>query len=77
MTEKKIERKSLIDLGYSKYWYIVYTDGSFEIIPIIEKLINLGKLKALKTDKVCQPDYAVPEHVTQNLFRKIRIIKHK
>lgn len=70
MTEKKIERKSLIDLGYSKYWYIVYTDGSFEISPIIKKLIKSGKLKTLKTDKVCHTDYAVPR-------KKYRIIKHK
>ena len=36
MNNKKIERKSLIDLGYSKYWYVIYTDGSYEHIPVIE-----------------------------------------
>ena len=36
MENKKIERKTIIDLGYSKYWYVVYTDGSYEQIPIIE-----------------------------------------
>ena len=36
MNNKKIERKTLIDLGYSKYWSIHYTDGSYEHIPVIE-----------------------------------------
>ena len=36
MNNKKVERKSLIDLGYSKYWYVTYTDGSYENIPVIE-----------------------------------------
>ena len=37
MDNKKIERKALIDLGYSKYWYVTYADGSYENIPVIEK----------------------------------------
>ena len=36
MNTKKIERKTLIDLGYSKYWSIIYKDGSYENIPVIE-----------------------------------------
>lgn len=36
MNNKKIQRKSLIDLGYSKYWSVIYTDGSYENIPVIE-----------------------------------------
>ena len=36
MDNKKTERKTLIDLGYSKYWSIIYTDGSYEHIPVIE-----------------------------------------
>lgn len=43
----------------------------------IKKLVKSGKLKPLKTDRVCHADYAVPKHVTQKLYRKIRIIKHK
>lgn len=40
MNTKKIERKTLIDLGYSKYWSIIYKDGSYENIPIIENKIK-------------------------------------
>ena len=40
MNNKKIESKSLIDLGYSKYWYVVYTDGSYEQIPVIENRLQ-------------------------------------
>ena len=36
MDNKKIERKTLIDLGYSKYWSVVYTDGSYKHTPVIE-----------------------------------------
>ena len=38
MSNKKIERKTIIDLGHSKYWYVVYTDGSYKQIPIIENI---------------------------------------
>ena len=41
--------------------------------PSIEEAIK-KKLKPLKTDRVCEPSYAVPKHVTKKLFR---IIKHK
>ena len=34
--ENKIERKSLIEYSYSRYWYITYKDGSFQHIPITE-----------------------------------------
>ena len=37
MDNKKIERKTLIDLGYSKYWSVVYTDGSYKQIPVIKE----------------------------------------
>jgi hypothetical protein len=40
MKTRKIERKTLIDLGYSKYWSIIYTDGSYEHIPVIENKIK-------------------------------------
>ena len=40
----------------------------------IKKLVKSGKLKPLKTDRVCEPSYAVPRKFTQKLFR---IIKHK
>ena len=43
MTQKRIERKTLIDLGYSKYWYITFTDGSYQQIPVINKKIKLDK----------------------------------
>jgi hypothetical protein len=37
MNNKKIERKTRITYGYSDYWSIIYTDGSFERIPVKTK----------------------------------------
>ena len=32
--KRNIERKQLIDLGYSRYWSITYKNGAFQHIPV-------------------------------------------
>jgi hypothetical protein len=42
--KKRIDRVILIDLGHSKYWSVIFTDGSY-------KHLSLNK----KNDLICRP----------------------
>lgn len=69
--KNKIESKSFIDLGYGSYWYIVYKDGSTQMINVDKKTGKpVSKIKRKRKNAKSEAQRAMDMHHQEGISLK-------